>query len=44
MLGCPFSLTEPRGAAVALADCPAQARASPKSLAGLKLTGVEQDA
>lgn len=42
MLGCPFSLTGLGGAAVALADCPAQVRAGPKSLSGLKLTGVKQ--
>lgn len=43
-LGCPFSLTDPVGAAVALADCPAQVRAGPKPLSGLELTGVKQDA
>lgn len=42
--GCPFSLTDPNGAAVALADCPARVRASPKTLSGLELTGVKQDA
>lgn len=44
ILGCPFSLTEPSGAAMALADCPAQVRAGPKTLTGLKLTGVKQGA
>lgn len=43
-LGCPFSLTGLGGVPVALADCPAQVRASPKSLSELKLPGVKQDA
>lgn len=43
-LGCSFSLTGLGGVAVALADCPTQVRASAKSLSGLKLPGVKQDA
>lgn len=42
MHGCAWSMREPR-----CADwlwLPAQVRASPKTAAGLKLTGVEQDA